>query len=152
EIVAELELALCGELRHAGRRAGAAWRPVDRFVAVEHRIARMRPRLTGLARPHDVAHAPDGRVVGMNRLDLLVHKTAHDRRPSQDVAGRYRLQAGEILLRLDDGVEVTAIGDVEHQLAHARDVDRDLARRQVRGDVGEAYAFDETAVLLVARH
>ena len=88
----------------------------------------------------------------MHGLDLLVQQPAHDRREAQHVAGRHRFEAGEVLLRLEDGVEVAAIGDVEHQLAHARHVDRDLARRQIGGDIGDAHAVDEAAVLLVARH
>ena len=112
----------------------------------------MGARIARLAGPHDVAHALDGRVLRMHRMDLVVEQPAHDRRQPQHVARRHRFEAGKILLRLEDGVEVAAVGDVEHQLAHARHVDGDLAGRKIRGDVGDAHAFDEAALLLVARH
>ncbi len=52
-------------------------------------------------------------------------------------------------LRLDDRVEVAAIGDVDHELAELRAVDPDLGQRQVARDVGEAHPLDEPAGPLV---
>src|SRR6476469_225549 len=65
EVVADLELALAGELGHPRRGAGAAGGPVDRLVTVEDGVAGMGAGIAGLAGPHDVAHAADRLVLGM---------------------------------------------------------------------------------------
>src|SRR6266436_8737384 len=65
EIVAHLELALGGEMRHARRGAGAAGRAIDGAIAVEHRVAAMRALVARRAGPHHMADADDARVLGM---------------------------------------------------------------------------------------
>ena len=55
-------------------------------------------------------------MVGVLRVDevvFLVDQPADDRREALDVEGRDVVEAAIRLLRLDDGVEVAAIGDVE---------------------------------------
>ena len=88
----------------------------------------------------------------MDRLDLVVDQPPHDRRQAQHVVRRHRLEAREVLLRLEDGVVVAAIGDVERELSDARHVDDHVGRRQIGRDVGDAHAVDEAVLLLVARH
>ena len=97
----------------------------------------------------DTADAP---VLGMDRLDHVVEHLAHQRRQAQHVGGGHRLQARKVLLRIEDGVEVAAVGDVEAQLSDSGNGDAHVGRRQVRGDIGDAHALDEAALLLVARH
>ena len=79
-------------------------------------------------------------------------RPAQQRRQAQDLAGRELVEARIVRLRLDDGVEVAAIGDVDHQLAQLRAVDPHLAQRQVRLDVGEPHPLDEPPHLLVLGH
>src|SRR6185437_1096250 len=117
ELIARPQPAAAGELRHAGRGAGAAGGAVDGALAVEHRVAGMRARVARRAGPLHVADACDRGIVRMRERDRRVDALAYDRGEPQDGVGRYCLQPRIVLLRLDDGVEIAAIGDVEHDLA-----------------------------------
>ena len=73
------------------------WAGVSLFLLMSVRLG------WRLAHPHHVAHPPDGGIVGVGDVDRLAHEAAHDRRQAQDLAGRDRLEPGEVLLLLDDG-------------------------------------------------
>src|SRR6267154_3284981 len=70
EIVAHLELALGGEMRHARRGAGTARAAIDGAVAVEHRVAAMGALVARRAGPHHMADAGDAAILGMGDIQL----------------------------------------------------------------------------------
>src|SRR5258708_36296185 len=88
EFLADAQLALGGEMRHARRGAGATRRAVDRAVAVEDGVAAMRRLVARRAGPHDVADTGDAGIVGMCEADLLAHQLPHDGAEAQDGVGR----------------------------------------------------------------
>ena len=61
------------------------------------------------------------------------------------------LEAGEVLLRVDDRIEVAAIGHVDGQFAQSLDIGADLPGMQEGRHVGDAHAFDQAVLLDVAR-
>ena len=65
------------------------------------------------------------------------------------LAGGVVGHVAEILLRLDDGVEIAAIGDVDDDLAQALDLGRQPLGIEEAGHVGEAHLLDEAALLAV---
>ena len=113
----------------------------------------MGARIARLAGPHDVAHAADRLVLGMDRLDLLVDQPAHDRRQAQHVAGRHRLRG-----RRSSSAARGSRSSCRHRRCRRRARPMpgtstvDIGRREIRGDVGDPHALDEAALLLVARH
>jgi hypothetical protein len=146
EVISHPKVALSGQLRHAGGGAGAAWRAVDRLVAIEDGVAAMGARVPRCAGPLDVAHAADRCILGMHDLDRIAHQLADDRAEAQDIARRQRFQTAKVLLGVDDGVEVPAIGDIHGKLAEPRHVDHNAFRREVRGHVMNAHAIHEAAL------
>ena len=60
----------------------------------------------------------------MHETVFLVEPPAHDRAPGDQVAGRVVGHVAVVLLRLDDGVEIAAIGDIDGDLAEPRAFDR----------------------------
>ena len=123
EVVADLELALGGQLRHARRGAGAAGRcgrspcrrrtrrcghgPSGFFGLPVHRMW-LTPRMVGFS--------------GWTNSILLVQQPAQDRATAAGSSPAEKsARSAVVLLRLDDGVEIAAIGDVERELARARD-------------------------------
>src|SRR3954447_20407809 len=143
------QAAAGGELGHAGRGAGAARAAVDRLLAVEDRVAGVRARVAGLAGPLDVRDAADGRVEWVDGVGHLVEAPAQLGREAQEPGGRHLLEARIAGLRLDDGVEVAAVGDVDDELAEFGAVDPDLGQGEVGGDVGDADLLDKAVPLLV---
>ena len=87
----------------------------------------------------------------MHEVVLLAERRAQPRAPAQDVGRLDMLQVGEVLLRLDDGVEVAAIGDVDDELAQALHLGLDSRGMEEGRHVGDAHAVDIGAVLDVAR-
>ena len=61
-------------------------------------------------------------------------------------------QSAEILLRLDDGVEVAAIGDIGLQAPHAGNIGLQPGGVHIGWHVGDAHPIDVGAVLAVFRH
>src|SRR6266851_7656411 len=149
ELVAHLELALGNEMRHARRGAGAAGAAVDRAVAIKDGVAAMRALVARRAGPHHVADAGDAGILGMSKLDLLLHQAAHERAEAQDGIRRQRLEPTVILLLLDDSVKIAAIGDVDDELAKLRAIDANLRPGEIGGDVEEPHLVDEAAVALI---
>ena len=60
----------------------------------------------------------------MHEAVFLVQPLAQHRAPGDQVAGRIVGHVAIVLLRLDDGVEIAAIGDVDLDLAERRALDR----------------------------
>ena len=85
----------------------------------------------------------------MDHLELVVETGAQQRAQPLDVAGRQAVEPGIVRLRLDDRIEIAAIGDVDHQLAELRTVDVHLVQREVARDVGEADPLDEAPLALI---
>ena len=108
-----LSLPLACELRHARRGAGAARRAVDRLVAVEDGVAGVRAGHRRLAGPQHVRQPADPGILRMDELVFFVEPRPHHRAPGDEIAGRMIGHVAEVLLRLDDGVEIAAIGDVD---------------------------------------
>jgi hypothetical protein len=81
----------------------------------------------------------------------LVQPLAQDRRPALDVG---RADVGEVaivLLRLDDRIEIAAIGDVDHQRSQIRALDLDLGGVEVGGDVADSHRVDIGPVTGIGR-
>jgi hypothetical protein len=70
-----------------------------------------------------VAQAVDRGVLGVDEVVFLVQRGAQFRGPADQFAGGVSAMSRKFL-RLDDGIEVAAIGDVDHDLAQALHVDR----------------------------
>ena len=88
---------------------------------------------------------------GMRDLVGRVEGLAQLRAPALDVR---RVHVGEVRiegLRLDDGVEIAAIGDVDAQRAEALDLDLVILAVEERRHIGDAHRVDEGAVLRIAR-
>src|SRR5690348_11657593 len=121
EFAADREAALGGKLRHPRRGAGAARRAVERALAIEHRIAPVRAGIARAPRPLHMADAADRRVLRMLDRDGLVDPPPQDGAPAQEPVDRYLFKPWKIRLRIDDRVEIAAIGDVDDKLAEPVD-------------------------------
>ena len=85
----------------------------------------------------------------MHHLDLLVQPPAQLRAEALDVARGQLVEPGIVRLRLDDRVEIAAIGDVHDQLAQLRAVDPNLRQGEIARHIGQAHALDKPAGALV---
>src|ERR1700709_1907292 len=128
EVIADTQLSLGCELRHAGRGSGAARRAVDRLVAIEYCVAAMRALVARRAGPLDVADTADRQILRMLGVCRGVDERADDWAVVLDLGGGKALQSAEILLRVDDGVEIDAIGDIDRELAETRHINEDPRR------------------------
>jgi hypothetical protein len=63
-------------------------------------------------------------LLGMNELVLRVQRRPQLRAPADQLAGGMVGHVAEVLLRLDDRVEIAAIGHVDDDLAEPLDLDR----------------------------
>src|SRR4029079_14455564 len=135
EIVANLELAFRGKLRKPRRGAGAARRAVDRLVAVEYGVAGLSARIARLVAPLDVGDPADTVVFRMHRRDLLLRGAAHQRAQADEFTHRDAIQPAPIFLRLDDGVIVTAVRDIDGEWAETGHVDLHRLGMQIARNV-----------------
>ena len=85
----------------------------------------------------------------MHETVFLVETLAHDGTPGDQVAGRVVGHVAVVLLRLDDRVEIAAIGDVDGDVAEPRTFDRQAFGIQERGNIGDAHLLDIVAFLPV---
>src|SRR5262249_49332049 len=108
--------------------------------------------LERLAGPHDVAATADLIVLGVDETVAFVHRLAQHGTPAQQVADADIAEVGEVLLRVDDAVEVAAVGDIDGELAELGDFDLEVARVQEARDIGDANLVDIFSVLLVFGH
>src|SRR5690606_6349902 len=122
---------------------------VDRLLPIEHGVAAVAALAFRRVGPHHVAHAAHGGIERMDRLDLLAHQPAHVRRQRATAARAQSAEPGIGALRLDDGVEVAAISDVERKRAEAWDVDAYGFRRQIARHIADAHALHALAALHV---
>ncbi|GAB7553355.1 hypothetical protein NRB_28610 [Novosphingobium sp. 11B] len=150
EAVANRKRALARQMRKPRRRAGAAGAAVDRLVAVEHRIASVRAVMLRLVGPEDMADPANGGVERMDRLELRTHRFAHAVAEFDDTRRAQIVEAGVRALRLDDGVVVAAIGDVDGERANALHVHFDAARGDIGGDIGDPHRSDLCAFHFVS--
>ncbi len=142
EVVADAELPLRRPLRHARGSAGAAGRAIERLVAVEDGVAGVGLRMGRHAGPEDMREALDGGVLRVDEIVFGVERRPQLRAPAQQVR---RVDVGDVAdrgLRVDDRIEIAAIGDIDHDLAEALDLRRQPRRMQIGGDVGDADAVD----------
>ena len=86
---------------------------------------------------------------GCTKRVLLVEPLPHHRAPGDEVAGGIVRHVAKIRLRLDDGVEIAAIGDVDRDLAELRALDRQPFGIQEGRHIGDAHLLDVVAVLPV---
>ena len=89
-------------------------------------------------------------IVGVLRVDefvLLVDQPADDRREALNVERRDVVEAAIRLLRLDDGVEVAAIGDVEDDAAETGHVDLEPAPVEEGRDVPQPHLDDVAEIV-----
>src|SRR5207253_7793406 len=108
---------------HARRGPGAARAAIDRLLAIEDRIARIRLRILRLAGPQDMADALDRRILRMHAGGGLVQQTAHNGREAQNVTRRKVAHVAVVLLRLENSVEIAAVGYIEGEFADAGAID-----------------------------
>ena len=111
----------------------------------------MRLRILRPPGPQDVADAADRRILRMDAGDGFVQQAAHDGREAKDLARRELAHVAVVLLRLHDGVEIAAIGDVEGELADARAVDRHAFGVEIARHIGEPHRFDIFTIAPVRR-
>ena len=139
ERIAGGQLAARRELGHARRGPGAARAAVDRLAAVENRVARVRLRVARLAGPEDVGHAADRLVLRMDRLYGRFQVLPQDEGHAHEIAGGEVLQVAVVRLRLHDGVEVAAVGDIHRELTQARALGLDPLGGQIGAHVVDAH-------------
>src|SRR3546814_15874478 len=111
----------------AGGGAGAAGAAIDRPFAVEDGVAPVGTFAFGLVGPEDMTDAADA---GLERMYRLVNGLNHlpDGAAQLDDASRAQgVEAFVRALRLDDRIQVAAIGDVERQRSEAGNLDLDAA-------------------------
>ena len=150
EVVARLQLAAGGKLRHARRGAGTAGTPVDRPFTVKDRVAGMGLGLLRRAAPEDMADAANRRVLGMNSGDRLVDRPAEQGRQAQDRLRRQIRQIAIVFLRFDNRVEIAALGDVDPQFPQTGAIHRDALRGKVGGDIGDPHCLDKAVFLAIS--
>src|SRR3546814_5410095 len=124
-------------MREPRRRAGAARAAIDRAVTVKDGIAPIRPIALGRIGPEDMAHPADRGVERVDRLDRGADGLANPRAEREDATRTEIIETAIAALRLDDGVEIAAISDIDRQRADAVEIDPDAARRDTGRHVGQ---------------
>ena len=113
--------------------------------------ANLRAGLRGPPGPLNVGAALDVRVLRVDEARGLVDEAADARAHALDLGRREVGQVGVAALRLDDGVEVAAIGDVDPERPELRVHDLQVPRVQEGRHVGELHRFHVLADLRVLR-
>ena len=149
ELVPHSQLPLRRQLRHPGRGSRSAGAAVDRFFPIKHGVTGMRPRHRRLARPQDMAQAPDRRMFGMHELILRIQRRPQLRRPPHQFPRRVIRHVAERLLRLHNRVEVAAIGHVHHDLAQTFNFRRKPFCIKETRHIGQPHFLDKPAVLYI---
>ena len=85
----------------------------------------------------------------MHQVQHVVDRVANERAVAQDPADAKAVQPRIVRLRLDDGVEIAAVGDVHDQLAEPRTVEAQLSLGEIAGHVADPHPVDVAAVPLV---
>ncbi len=88
-------------------------------------------------------------MFGMNEFVLRIQCRAKLWRVTDQFAGGEVGHVAEILLRLDNGVEIAAIGDVDNDLAKSLDLGGKTFGMQEGRHIGQPHLLDEAPVLAV---
>ena len=107
------------------RGAGAAGTTVDGLVAIEDGITAVGSFTLRYVGPEQVGDAANGRVERMHRGEGFAQERADHGGKLEDARSTEGVQPGIGTLRLDDGVEISAIGHIDRQRAEIGDVDLD---------------------------
>src|SRR3546814_6990277 len=92
-----------------------------------------------------MAHPADRGVERVDRLDRGADGLANPRAEREDATRTEIIETAIAALRLDDGVEIAAISDIDRQRADAVDIDPDAARRDIGRHVGQPDRGDAIA-------
>src|SRR5690606_23050484 len=102
-----------------------------------------RSRLRGRAGPHDMAEAAYGRLRRMDEFMSRVEPPAKHGAPGDQFGGAVVGHVTEIPLRLDNGVEIAAIGDIDLQGPEHRTFDLEPFGMEKGRHVGQPDLLDE---------
>src|SRR5262245_38703277 len=151
EGIARLQFPLGSKLRHASGGTRSAGRAINRLVAIEDGIAGMRFRARWRARPQDMAETIYLGFLRMLEAVALVQALAQHRAPADEVQCAIIGKVTEVFLRIDNGIEVSAIGDVDRKRSKVRAFNLEPLRIEEGGNVGEPHARHVLALLRVFR-
>src|SRR6185503_10468743 len=113
KLVTFFQLSLCMPLRHACGCPCTAGRTVYRFVAVKDSIAGCSVVRQGFTGPQNMRTAVDGGVFGVDKCVFFVYHLSQHPAPGDQLIGRIIFKPAEIFLRINDGIEVTAVANIE---------------------------------------
>lgn len=147
--IAPFELAPAIPLRHACRGTGTTGRAVDGLVAIEHRVAGSGSSIECGAGPHQVAATFDMFVLGMLKAVSFVDAVAAHAAPRNQLVRLVVLDAAKVLLRVYDGVEITAVSHIKTDGAEVGAFYLEVGSSEVGLYIGELYRLHLFAFLLV---
>ena len=144
-----IPLPLGNELRQTGRRPGTTRGTINALIAVKHRIAVRAVRLGWFAGPLDMRQALDVGIERMDKVVLLIQTTTEFRADALQITGGEVRYIPVVFLRLDNRIEIPAIGNINHDRAKIGTVNGNIGFIQKRWHVGQLDRFDVFTDLIV---